>query len=110
MNGFGCRKGPARGRGALFRRIIVGTDLTPISVPAIDGAVILAKRDEAELLIADVYQPPNVAQAEAVGPGVYEEWDENVRRAVERELQPLIFRARRQLVRSSASRTGRQSW
>jgi len=81
-----------------FRRIIVATDLTPVSIAALNRAIMLAKRDEAELLIAHVYQPPNLAQAEAVGPGVYEEWDENLRRGVERELQAFVQNARNQLV------------
>lgn len=58
-----------------FRRIIVATDLTPVSIDALNRAIMLAKRDEAELLVAHVYQPPNLAQAEAVGPGIYEEWE-----------------------------------
>ena len=81
-----------------FRRILVATDFTRASTAALKEAVELAKADEAELLIAHAYHPPNVIQAESVRPGVYEEWDQNLRTGVEGELWPLVAYARGRLV------------
>jgi len=83
-------------------RILVAIDLTPACAAVFSRAVLLAKKTGAELLVAHVYRPPNVALAEAVAPGVYEEWDENLRMEVARRLDPLVENARRQLVRARA--------
>ena len=56
----------------------------------------------AELLIAHVYRPPNLSLAEAVAPGVYDEWDFNLRTEVARRLDPFVESARRQLVAARA--------
>jgi nucleotide-binding universal stress UspA family protein len=81
-----------------FNRILLATDFTPASALAIEKAIAIAKESGARLLIAHAYDPPNLTQAESVGPGVYEEWDQNLRTLVERKLQPLVESARRQLV------------
>lgn len=81
-----------------FRRILVATDFTPVSTAALKEALELAKADDAELLIAHAYCPPNVIQADCVAPGVYEEWDQNLRKGVSKKLQPLVENARRRLV------------
>jgi nucleotide-binding universal stress UspA family protein len=80
-----------------FRRILLATNRTP-SAAAFARAVLLARKFGAELLIAHVYRPPNISLAEAVAPGVYDEWDENLRSDAARMLQPLVEKARRQLV------------
>ena len=85
-----------------LRRILVAIDLTPACAAVFARAVMLAKKSGAELLIAHVYRPPNVALAEAVAPGVYDEWDANLRSEVARRLDPLVENARRQLVRARA--------
>jgi nucleotide-binding universal stress UspA family protein len=81
-----------------FRRILVATDFTPASTGALKEELELAKTDGAELLIAHAYRPPDPIQAESVGPGVYEEWDENLRTGIEEGLRPLVDDARRRLV------------
>ena len=85
-----------------LRRILVAIDLTPACAAVFAKAVLLAKRSGAELLVAHVYRPPNVALAEAVAPGVYDEWDQNLRSEVARRLDPLVETARRQLVHARA--------
>lgn len=81
-----------------FARILVATNFTATSTPAIEAAIQMAKANGAELVIAHAYQPPNRIQAESVGRGVYEEWDENLRSGIEKKLQVLVEIARRQLV------------
>lgn len=81
-----------------FRRILLATNLTSASAAVFARAVLLARKFGAELLIAHVYRPPNISLAEAVAPGVYDEWDENLRTEAARMLQPLVEKARRQLV------------
>jgi nucleotide-binding universal stress UspA family protein len=78
-----------------FHRIMVATDFTAASTPAFRRALELAKGDGAELIVAHAYEPPNVAQAEAVAPGVYEEWDRNLRTATEKQLDGLVDDARK---------------
>ena len=76
-----------------FKRILVATDLTPASDPALEEAILLAKENGAELLIAHAYHPPSLSQAAAVAPGVYEEWDRNMRAEVEGRLEELAANA-----------------
>ncbi len=78
-----------------FNRIMVATDFTDASKPAFEEAIELAKKNGAELLISHAYQPPNVVQADAVAPGVYEEWDHNLRTQVEQKLQGLVDDAKK---------------
>ena len=85
-----------------FRRILVATDFTGASELAVEEAVELARESDAELLIAHIYPPPNVTQADSVAAGVYEEWDENLRAQVAGRLEPLVENARRRLVRARA--------
>jgi nucleotide-binding universal stress UspA family protein len=77
-----------------FKRILVATDFSEASAPALKEAVEMAQDAGAVLLIAHAYQTPNMAQADAVAPGVYEEWDRNLRAAVETKLQPLVENAK----------------
>jgi len=78
----------------IFKKILFATDLTVASDPAFRQALELAGDNKAELIIAHAYEPPNAAQAAAVGPGVYEEWDENLRSQAEAGIAPLVDRAR----------------
>jgi len=70
-----------------FRRILMATDFTEASGPAWERAVALARENGAELFVAHVYEPPNAIQAEAVAPGVFEEWNTTLRANVARKLQ-----------------------
>jgi len=86
----------------IFRKILFATDLTPASEPAFQEAIALATESGAELIVAHVYQPPNVPQAAAVGPDVYDEWDRNLRSDAEKRIEPLVHRARNAGVRVSS--------
>jgi nucleotide-binding universal stress UspA family protein len=78
-----------------FNRIMVATDFTEASTPAFQEAIELAKKDGSELLISHAYQPPNMVQADTVAPGVYEEWDRNLRSRVQEMLQGLVDDAKK---------------
>jgi nucleotide-binding universal stress UspA family protein len=83
-----------------FQRILFATDLTPASMPAFEEVIELAAHFHAELIVVHAYEPPNIAQATAVGGGVYEEWDQNLRNESEARLAPLIEQARRAGIRA----------
>ncbi len=85
-----------------FQKIIVATDLTPASEPALKEAVEMAKEKGSELVITHVYQPPDVAQAEAITSGVYDEWDRNLRTAAEKGLKPLVEDAKKEGINARA--------
>ncbi len=78
-----------------FRKIIVATDLTKASEPALKEAIEMAKDEGSELMITYVYQAPNMAQAEAVAPGTYDEWDQNLRTKAEAKLEPMVKDAKK---------------
>jgi nucleotide-binding universal stress UspA family protein len=85
-----------------FHRILVATDFTLASESALAEAIAMAKGDGTELLIAHAYQPPSAPQAEAVAPGVYDEWVRNLRERVEEKLQPLVQKARNEGIPAEA--------
>ena len=85
-----------------FHRILVATDFTPASEPALAEAIEMAKGDGAELLIAHAYQPPNAPQAESIATGVYDEWVQNLRDRVEARLEPLVEKAKKEGVKAEA--------
>lgn len=70
-----------------FHRILIATDFTKTSEAAWTKAVALARENGAELFVAHVYEPPNAVQAEAVAPGVYEEWSATLKANVVSKLQ-----------------------
>jgi nucleotide-binding universal stress UspA family protein len=76
-----------------FNRILVATDFTEASTPAFQEAIELAKGNGSELLIGHAYQPPVMTQADAVAPGVYDEWDRNLRARVTEKLEGLVHAA-----------------
>jgi nucleotide-binding universal stress UspA family protein len=78
-----------------FQRIIVATDLSSTSEPALEEAIALAKENGAVLLIAHAYQPPGVADAQLVASGIYEEWNRSIRAEVEGKLRGLVSDAAR---------------
>jgi nucleotide-binding universal stress UspA family protein len=79
----------------LFHRILVATDFSEASTPAFQEAILIAKENGAELLIANAYHPPNVLEADSVAFGVYEEWDRNLRVEIEGKLNALVEEARK---------------
>ena len=86
----------------MFRRILVATDFSPASTPALEQSVKMAKRDEALLLIAHAYQEPGLVELSHAPAKVYEEWDQKLREAVERKLRPLVEYARKEGVEARA--------
>ena len=56
----------------------------------------MAKRDEAQLLIAHAYQEPGLVELSHAPARVYKEWDQKLREGVERKLRPLVERARKE--------------
>jgi len=79
----------------MFHRILVATDFSPASTPALEQSVKMAKRDEALLLIAHAYQEPGLAELSHAPARVHEEWDQELREGVERKLRPLVEYARK---------------
>ena len=85
-----------------FRRVMVATDFTSASTAALREAVHMAQGGYSELIVVHAYATPNVSQAEAVAPGVYQEWERNVRLSVETKLSVLIDGARKAGVNARA--------
>ena len=77
-----------------FQRILMATDFSEASLPAWKKALAMAKGG-GTLFIVHAYEPPNVAQAEAIGGSVYEEWDQNVRAGSNEKLDLMVGEARR---------------
>jgi len=86
----------------LFQRILVATDLTPASKSAIGEALTLAKENGAELMIAHVCEKPNVTQAAAIAPQVFDEWTANLKQAAQDRLRPFVDEARGEGVHAAA--------
>jgi universal stress protein A len=85
-----------------FERIMVATDLTPASQSALDEALVLAKENGAELMLAHVCEAPNLSQAAAVSPKVYDEWRRNLKAGAQERLQPYLDKAREEGVHAGA--------
>lgn len=83
-----------------YRRILVATDLSVSSQPGFKEALEVARQNGAELLVAYAYQPPNLIQASAIAPAVYDEWDQNLRIGIEAKLEPLLQQCRDQQVKA----------
>ena len=80
----------------LFQRILMATDFSPDSTPALEQSVKMARRDGALLLIAHAYQEPGLVELSRAPARVYEEWDQALREGVDRKLRPLVEYARRE--------------
>jgi nucleotide-binding universal stress UspA family protein len=85
-----------------FKRILVATDLTPASRSAVDEALALAKENGAELMIAHVCETPNITQAAAIAPNVYDEWNRNLKEGAQERLEPFLEEARKEGVHAGA--------
>ena len=86
----------------MFQRILVATDFSPASTPALQQAVKLAGRDGALLLIAHAYQEPGLVELSRAPARVYKEWEEKLREGCERKLRPLVEHARKEGVEAQA--------
>jgi nucleotide-binding universal stress UspA family protein len=80
----------------MFHRILVATDFSPASAPALEQAVKLAKHDGALLWIAHAYQEPGLVELSHAPAAFFAEWDQKLREAVERKLLPLVEHARKE--------------
>jgi nucleotide-binding universal stress UspA family protein len=85
-----------------YRRILFATDLTKSSAPGFREALALARESFAELLIVCAYQPPNLIQAQAVAPPVYDEWNRNLKAGMADRIAPLVEQAREHGVHARA--------
>jgi len=83
-----------------FHRILVATDFTPASDPALEEAIEMAKGNGTELLIAHAYEPPVLLPEQTVSSETYDEWDRDLRNDVVERLQPLLGKARHEGVRA----------
>lgn len=79
----------------LSGRILVATDFSPASAPALDEAMRLAGATGAELIIVHAYEPPAPAAFEGyvAPPSTYDQWDEALRTSTESSLQVLAAKA-----------------
>ena len=77
-----------------YHRILLATDFTEASNPAVEKGLELAKDNQAELVVAYAYEPPNSSQAAAVSPSAYDEWNENLRARAKTKIQPIVEEAR----------------
>jgi universal stress protein A len=80
----------------MFERILVATDLSPASTPALEQSVKMAKQDGALLFIAHAYQEPGLVELSHAPAKVFQEWDKKLREGVERKLRPLVEYARKE--------------
>lgn len=86
----------------MFQRILMATDFSPASTPALEQSVRMAKHDGAPLLIAHAYQEPGLVELSHAPARVFKEWDQTLREGVERKLRPLVEYARREGVEAQA--------
>lgn len=80
----------------LFGRILVATDFSPASTPAVEEATRLAESAGAELILVHAYEPPAPAAFEGyvAPPSVYDQWEEALRTSTESNLEQLVAKVR----------------
>ncbi len=76
--------------GKHFRHILVATDFSAASAPAVARATALAGETGAELTIAHAYQPPSLVLEGYVPPATYEKWDHGLEEDTLKKLQRLV--------------------
>lgn len=81
--------------GRHFHRILVATDFSEASTPAVRKAIALAKDSGAELTIAHAYQPPSLLLDGYVPPATYEKWDRNLEEQARMKLQAFVNEAQK---------------
>jgi nucleotide-binding universal stress UspA family protein len=88
----------------MFSRILVATDFSPASEPAVGEAVKLAREARADLLLVHVYEPPGAASFGGYipSPSLYDDIEQALRTGAEKTLEPLAEDARRQGVKATA--------
>lgn len=86
-----------------FCRILHPTDFSKASGPAFASALALAKQNRAELLLLHVLLPPARFIAEGyVSPQTYEALEAGARRGAQKQLAPLLAKAKKAKVRAKA--------
>ncbi len=83
-----------------FRSILVATDFSEASAPAVERAISLAKECGAELTIVHAYQPPSLLLDGYIPPPTYEKWDHSLEEEARRKLDRLVEDALRTGVRA----------
>ena len=78
----------------VFRRILVATDFSDASAPAVELAVELAKSWGAQLLAAHVYEDPRLPDLSFAHVRLYEEYESKVKADAARQLGEVAGRAR----------------
>jgi len=86
----------------MFQRILVATDFSPASTPALEQSLRMARREGALLLIAHAYQEPGLVELSRAPAEVYEQWNQQLREGTERKLRPLVESARKEGVEARA--------
>lgn len=88
----------------MFRRILVATDFSPASAPAVAEALRLARESKAEIVLVHAYEPPGAASFAGYIPSanLYDEIEQALSTGAQQGLEPLAEEARRQGVRATA--------
>ena len=88
----------------MFGRILVATDFSPASTPAVAEAVKLAGEAGAELLLVHVYEPPGAASFGGYIPSanLFDEIEQALRTGAQMSLEPLAEDARSRGVKATA--------
>ena len=73
-----------------FHRVLVATDLTPASTPAVKTAIGLAAANAAELIFVHAYQPPGLILEGYVPPATYDSWDKSIQSDALNKMQPWL--------------------
>jgi len=89
---------PAQRPGQIYRRILVATDFTAASTPALKQALKLAKQNHAELLIAHSSTEP--ASLSFMSADSYDAWEKQCRTEAEQKIGALIQQARKEGVKA----------
>jgi universal stress protein A len=78
----------------IFERILLATDFSEASVRAFDESVRLAGASGASLILVHAYQVPPAAALSHAPAGVYEDYEQAVRRSADEKLCALVEQAR----------------
>jgi nucleotide-binding universal stress UspA family protein len=87
--------GTPAAKAVALQPIVFATDFSPASEPALRKAIEMARKEGAELIVAHVYAPPASLSHSGVADDLVEaEIEDKVRKDVEKQLEPVLARAR----------------
>jgi len=89
---------PTGRTGQIYRRILVGTDFTATSTPALEQGLKLAKQNQAELLIAHSSETP--ASLSFMTADSYDQWEKRCLTEAEKNISAIINEARKEGVKA----------